>query len=342
MKLITFAIPSYNSAEYMNRCIDSILAIGTEEEMEIIIVNDGSSDNTGEIADDYVAKYPNTIKAIHQENGGHGEGVNQGIRNATGLYFKIVDSDDWLDIEDGRKLMADLRQQLNEENPVDLYVCNYVYEHVVRNKQSIMSFSNAFPKEKTITWDETKPFYMSQYLLMHTMYYRTEVLRESGLVLPKHTFYVDNLFAYLPLPYVKTLRYLKLNVYRYFIGRDDQSVNEVNMIKRIDQQFRVTNLMLEASKSAQIKLLDKKLQRYLSNYMRIIMAVSMAFAFMAKTPESYKMEKDMWKLLKEVNPEWYSKLKYRSILSIKNTPDKMCRPITLLGYRVAQRFVGFN
>lgn len=90
MKLLSVAIPCYNSEAYMSKCINSLLIGG--EEVEIIIVDDGSSDRTAEIADDYAEKYPTIVKAIHQENGGHGQAVNTGIKNATGLYFKVVDS----------------------------------------------------------------------------------------------------------------------------------------------------------------------------------------------------------------------------------------------------------
>lgn len=94
MKLLTITIPCYNSAAYMRNCIESLLPGG--DEVEIIIVNDGSKDETKEIADEYAAKYPSIVKAIHKENGGHGSAVNAGIEHATGLYFKVVDSDDWV------------------------------------------------------------------------------------------------------------------------------------------------------------------------------------------------------------------------------------------------------
>ena len=101
-KLITFAVPCYNSAAYMRHCIETLLSAG--EQAEIILVDDGSvKDETPAICDEYAAQYPTIVKAIHQENGGHGEGVNQGIRNATGLYYKVVDSDDWLDTDEGRR-----------------------------------------------------------------------------------------------------------------------------------------------------------------------------------------------------------------------------------------------
>ena len=95
MKYISFAIPCYNSEEYMEKCIRSLLTSG--EDVEIIIVNDGSKDKTSEIAHAYREKYPNIIKVVDKENGGHGDAVNSGLSSATGKYFKVVDSDDWVD-----------------------------------------------------------------------------------------------------------------------------------------------------------------------------------------------------------------------------------------------------
>lgn len=92
MKLLSVAIPCYNSEEYMRKCIESLLVGG--EDVEILIVDDGSSDGTAEIADGYRALYPSIVKVIHKENGGHGSAVNEGLAQATGLYFKVVDSDD--------------------------------------------------------------------------------------------------------------------------------------------------------------------------------------------------------------------------------------------------------
>ena len=98
MKYITFTVPCYNSQDYMRHCIDNLVAAG--EEVEVIIVNDGSKDDTGKIADEYEKKYPTIVKAIQKENGGHGSGVMAGIRNATGMFFKVVDSDDWVETKD--------------------------------------------------------------------------------------------------------------------------------------------------------------------------------------------------------------------------------------------------
>ena len=203
MKLITFTVPCYNSAAYMDHCIETLLPAG--EEAEIILVDDGSKDDTGKIADAYAEKYPTIVRVIHQENGGHGEGVNQGIRNATGMYFKVVDSDDWLDDDALAKVMDVLRAQAAAEKPVDLVMANYVYEHVADNTRNIVDYTGILPEGRVFKWSEIGHFPPNKNILMHSVIYRTEVLRKSGMVLPKHTFYVDNIFVYQPLPEVETI-----------------------------------------------------------------------------------------------------------------------------------------
>ena len=189
MKLLSFAIPCYNSEDYMEHCIESILPGG--EDVEIIIVDDGSKDRTAEIADRYAEKYPTIVKAIHQENGGHGEAVNTGIKNATGIYFKVVDSDDWVDHDAYMAVLDKLRELVGSENNLDMLLANYVYEKEGAKHKRVMR-QTGFPQEQIFTWSDIKHFHKGHYILMHSVIYRTKLLRECGLVLPKHTFYVDN------------------------------------------------------------------------------------------------------------------------------------------------------
>ena len=233
MKLLSVTVPCYNSQEYMKNCVDSLLTGG--EDVEILIVDDGSRDDTLKIAREYEAKYPSIVRAIHQENKGHGGAVNTGIENATGLYFKVVDSDDWVNAEAFRKALEVLRTCVQGPQTLDLLICNYVYEKVGARRKAVMRYRSSLPQDRIFGWDDVKSLGNSHYLLMHSMIYRTELLRESGIKLPEHTFYVDNLMAFIPLSYVRTMYYLDVNLYRYFIGRSDQSVNEQVMIGRVDQ-----------------------------------------------------------------------------------------------------------
>ena len=138
MKILSIAVPCYNSQEYMRKCVDSLLKGG--EDVEILIVDDGSKDDTLKIARDYEEKYPTIVKAIHQENGGHGEAVNAGIRNATGLYFKVVDSDDWVNKEAYVQILKTLYELLRGPQTVDLLISNFVYEKQGATRKKIMQY----------------------------------------------------------------------------------------------------------------------------------------------------------------------------------------------------------
>ena len=148
MKLMTFAIPCYNSQDYMENCIKSLLPGG--DDVEILIIDDGSKDSTGDIADAYEKKYPGIIRAIHQVNGGHGEAVNAGIRNATGLYFKVVDSDDWVDGEAYKKILDKLRELTGGNQTLDMFIANYVYEKEGVRHKKVMHYTN-LPKDQIFT-----------------------------------------------------------------------------------------------------------------------------------------------------------------------------------------------
>ena len=210
MKLLSIAIPCFNSESYMRHCVDTLLTGG--EDVEIIIVDDGSTkDATAQIADEYASKYPTIIKAIHQENGGHGQAVNTGIENATGLYFKVVDSDDWVDVEAYKEVLITLRKLLGGEKTLDMLISNFVYEKEGAKHKKVMQYTSALPKNQMFSWKDVRHFRKGQYILMHSVIYRTQLLRECGLKLPKHTFYVDNLFVYVPMPYVKNMYFLDVD-----------------------------------------------------------------------------------------------------------------------------------
>lgn len=339
MKLITFTVPCYNSESYMKHCIETLLTAG--DEAEILIIDDGSKDNTGAIADEYAEKYPDIVRVIHQENGGHGEGVNQGIRHAKGMYLKIVDSDDWLDTMALKRVMDRIRSFVNEGKKIDLFVCNYVYEHP-DGPGHVMKYDNVFPKDKICTWDDIHAFKATQYLMMHSAIFRTKVVRACKVELPKHTFYVDNLFLYAPLPLCRNIYYMDENLYRYFIGRADQSVQDAQVVKRIDQQYRVTLLVVDFFDMPAIQKQSKKLARVLYHHISILVTITAVFLYMANTPEKIQMCKTMWKKIKDKDPVLYRKMKYQSVSALTTLPGKPGRKITLGGYKIAKKVFRFN
>ncbi|MGN0414287.1 MAG: glycosyltransferase family 2 protein [Agathobacter sp.] len=337
MKLLTFAIPCYNSQDYMEHCIDSILPGG--EDVEILIVDDGSSDRTAEIADEYARKYPTIVRAIHQENGGHGEAVNTGIRNATGLYFKVVDSDDWVDAEAYKKILDKLRELAGGSVTLDMLLANYVYEKEGASHKRVMR-QTGFPKDQVFTWSDVRHFYKGHYILMHSVIYRTKLLRECGLQLPKHTFYVDNIYVYKPLPYVRTMYYMDVDFYRYFIGREDQSVNEKVMIGRIDQQIRVNKIMIDDVDLHKVS--NPKCRKYMFNYLEIITVVSTVMLLRSGTEENLEKKRELWKYIKEKDITLFHKLRRGIMGQTMNLPGKGGQKISVAAYRLSQKVVGFN
>lgn len=338
MKILSIAIPCYNSAAYMRRCIDSLLAGG--DDVEILIVDDGSAkDDTAEIADEYEKNYPGIVRAIHQENGGHGEAVNAGLRNATGLYYKVVDSDDWVDEDAYLEIIRTLKELVAGPETVDMFISNFVYDKVGAKRKKVMRYG-AFPENEIFHWEEAKKLHIGHYILMHSVIYRTMLLRECGLELPKHTFYVDNLFVFQPLPYVKNLYYRNLNFYHYFIGREDQSVNEQVMISRIDQQIRVNKIMIDTM--AGRKIANKRLRQYMISYLDIITTISSVMLLRSGTEENLEKKKELWQYLKSKDTGLYLKLRHGIFGRTMNLPGKGGRKLSVAAYRITQKFYGFN
>lgn len=337
MKLLTFTIPCYNSQDYMRHCIESILPGG--EDVEILIVDDGSKDDTAAIADEYAEKYPTIVKVIHQENGGHGEAVNAGIRNATGLYFKVVDSDDWVDWNAYQAILAKLREIAGGSVALDMLLANYVYEKEGAKHKRVMR-QTGFPKDQIFTWSDVRHFYKGHYILMHSVIYRTKLLRECGLELPKHTFYVDNIYVYKPLPHVRTMYYMDVDFYRYFIGREDQSVNEKVMISRIDQQIRVNKIMIDDVDLNKVS--NYKCQHYMINYLEIITVVTTVMLLRSGTEENLEKKRELWRYIKNKDIGLFHRLRNGIMGQTMNLPGRSGRKISVAAYRLSQKVVGFN
>lgn len=337
MTLLSIAIPSYNSEEYLHYCVGSLVVGG--EQVEILIINDGSSDRTQEVAEELAAKYPN-VRAIYQENKGHGGAVNTGIRESKGKYFKVVDSDDWVDSRAYLKILETLEQLEAAETSVDAFISNFVYEKEGQSRKKNMSYHDVLPENQIFTWNEVGTFSKGQYMMMHSLIYRTELLREVGLELPEHTFYVDNIFVFTPLQAVKTMYYLPVDFYRYFIGRHDQSVNESVMIKRIDQQLTVNRILVDNLHLDEIENPD--LRSYLLNHVEITTIISCALLNRAGTAEHMMKKQELWEYIQEHNPALFKIVRNGLLGQLTNLYGYPGRKISNAVYKIAKSIYGFN
>ena len=338
MKLLTIAIPCYNSESYMEKCIESLLPGGSR--VEILLVDDGSKDRTAEIADSYAARYPGIVRAIHQENKGHGGAVNTGIANADGFYFKVVDSDDWVDRDAYLTILDTLENLAREGQGVDMMISNFVYDKVGASHKKVMTYRHMLPTGQIFHWEDARHLWKGHYILMHSVIYRTRMLRNCGLKLPEHTFYVDNQFVYQPIPWVKNMYYLDVDFYHYFIGRDDQSVNEKNMIARIDQQLAVNYLMIRDYDLYRVP--GRNRRHYMYNYLEIMMTISSIFLIRTDSPEADEKKKALWAYLKKQNPRLYRRMRMGVLGISLNLPGKIGKKIASAGYQISQMIYGFN
>ena len=331
MRYISFVVPSYNSQEYLAKCLDSLVIGG--EDVEIIVVNDGSKDGTLEIAKEYEEKYPTIIKVIDKENGGHGSGINAGLKVATGIYYKCVDSDDWVNKDAYLKLLETVKKHYEEGKSPDLYFLNYVYERLDLNL-SIPMRDKYIPKGKHFTWADFKRYGLTNYLFLHQMMYKTSVIKEAKMELPEHCFYVDNVFVYIPLYYVKTMYYLDVDFYRYYVGRPNQSVTLENATKNYKMGLRVMNEITNRYTYDELKSLHKNHYKFMIHDIFAKQFLTMFYIYGNNTKEKnehYKMYLDHFK---NTNRKLYNKIKFRTPFFF---PFLLIRPLrkaaVIFGYK---------
>lgn len=241
-KILAIGIPSYNGEPYLDRCIPTFIDDRIKDKIEVIIVNDGSKDNTKEIAEKYKELYPSTVKVINKENGGHGSAVNAALYSTSAKYYKVVDCDDWVDTDELVKLVKFL-----EANDVDIVSNSYNQVNMLTGfSEKIGNYGYEFGKVYRFEDINIKDLYLS----IHSTTYKTSILKENNIKLQENTFYVDVEYQLLPIPYIKTIAFLDDCAYKYMVGNVNQSINIENFVNRYDDHNRVVHRILEFLKDA--------------------------------------------------------------------------------------------
>lgn len=236
-KILTVVIPAYNVEKYLNKTINSFLEDSILQDIEILIINDGSKDGTAKIGSEMEEKYQGTIKLINKENGGHGSTINKGIELATGKFFKVVDGDDWVDTSEFVKMVV----RLKSEN-ADAVLMPFKKVHIDSNDEEIISMP-ASECENSIEFNKIAGKLQNS-LQIHSVIYKTEILKQIPAI-TENCFYVDQEFCLYPIKYVRTISLYKYNVYRYRVGTMEQSMNIKNMQKNRKMHERVIRDLLE-------------------------------------------------------------------------------------------------
>ena len=338
-KLLTCVVPCYNSEAYMERAVDSLLAGG--KEMEILIVDDGSTDGTAGIADRLGKEHPDIIRVHHQPNGGHGSGLNYGIAHAEGVYFKVVDSDDRLVKENIPGLMDLLREHAEDENAADMIFHDYVYDRPEKENSFRITYFGKLKPDTLSTWEESRPFHIWNQFMIHSLIYRTQFLRDIGVVMPEHTFYEDNLYIYQPLAKTKRIMYHHSPLYGYFVGRDDQSINEKNILKRLDQMTNIAKQQITSYTLAELKQLPKHLRTYMLNNACGQLFTNCALHFIEDSERSHRMNRELWQAIHDFDPALYKRLRRNPLGRVSCLPGRAGERFLVWVYRFGRKMITF-
>ena len=336
MKLLTVTVPCYNSQDYMEKCIDSLLRGG--DRVEIIIIDDGSRDNTGAIADRYAASFPGIVRVIHQENGGHGAGINAGLKAASGKYFKVVDSDDEVCADFSRFL--DRLERCDRHGGVDLFVTNYYYVHMDGVGDQSINYSNVLPVGRIFTWGDTKRFRIHQMLTIHSCTFRTEVMRKCGGELPRKIFYEDNLMVCRTLPFVERMYYMDIDLYRYTIGREGQSVQDDISRSRYTHHLQIAESCFKSVNLDSLRTRQQK--QYMKHELFMLFGIATIFSRLNKSAEADEKLEQMWRNCEAHNAKWAKYFHRKTPLTFINIPGRFGQNFTGFIYLIANKVVRFN
>lgn len=230
MKVLSLIVPAYNSEKFLDKCILSFCDESVLEALDIIIVNDGSTDATSAIAERYCQLYPNSIRLISQVNKGHGGALNTGFSAAKGKYLKPIDADDWIETQNLPTLIAFLRHC---DSDVILTHCN-----MVDISNGSITAMKSYPEHygQPISIDDLMAQWQNFYqaATFHSIAYNTAFYQKHNNQLTEHVFYEDNEYATIPFCYADTVTPLDLFLYDYRVGDVNQSISISNQVKRLD------------------------------------------------------------------------------------------------------------
>ncbi len=228
-KLLTISIAAYNVEKHIVNTLDSLIKSRYIDELEVLVIDDGSTDNTFKIANEYEKKFPNTIKVVHKNNGGYGSTVNYSLSVATGKYFKLLDGDDFFDNDGLDKLVDEIRI-----SNVDVIFNAYNKIYSDKNIKRVGFKNIQYNIDLNIS-----DININYYIAMHAFTFKTNVIKSSGLVLKENILYTDCYYTAIPLKEVHKVRFLDFPVYNYRIGDIGQSIsrkvrlNHINDIRDI-------------------------------------------------------------------------------------------------------------
>ncbi|WP_148409094.1 glycosyltransferase family 2 protein [Murimonas intestini] len=327
-KILTVVVPSYNVEKYLNQCLDSFIVEDILADLEVLIVNDGSKDNTEKIGLQYQTEYPQTFKVITKENGGHGSAINTGISNASGKYFKVVDGDDWINTSELKDFIRFLKK-----SSVDIVASNYCWiDHGTQKPMQRQEHPfEGIEYKKDYLFDEISS---RVFIKMHSMTIKTQILSEHNIKISEHRFYVDAEYIFFPIPYVRTVSFYESEMYMYRLGLPGQSMDVKKMQKNLQHHYDVLMRMIlyyeELDKSglseAKLTYLQYSISRMLTSQFKIYISFPLGNGMRRKMM-------DLDKQVKAAYPQIYSAVTNKSIWILRKS-GYLLFPAAVVSFRL--------
>ena len=330
-KILTIAIPAYNVERYLRQCLDSFLVESVLEETEVLIINDGSEDSTEQIGLEYQRRFPDSIRVITKENGGHGSAINTGIEYAQGKYFKIVDGDDWVNSEEWEEFIHFLKSQ-----DCDLVASNFrKMDHTTLYplKQPELTFNNFRYNEMYKFQD----IYGKAFIKMHSMTIRTSIFKENNIKISQHCFYVDAEYIFFPIPYIKNVIFYEPDIYMYRLGLPGQSIDIKKMQKNMSNHTHVLERMLRyygqldqnQLPDGTVKYMQDSIGKIIASQVKIYISFPLGSGMRKKLME-------MDKAIKKKYPDIYNNVTNKSVWLLRRT-GYLFFPIASICYQFLYR-----
>lgn len=301
-KVLSIVIPSYNAEKFLDNILGNLLICQSLDQLDILIIDDGSTDKTALVANKYVTEYPASIRLISKKNGGHGSTINMGIKYATGRYFKVVDADDWLD-----SVNLDQFVKILEDEDSDLILTPFwAFNDKTQNKH----LKEIKPED--IEWKYQ--YYLQNQKIepvpsMHTYTLKTELLQQHQIKIDEHAYYVDIEYILYPIPYVKTFKFIDLPLYNYRVNQAGQSISLKNMYKNKQQHDLVVSHVndyiaghLDILNENQKELMINRLSRMIATQLKIITLAPIGIKTKTELKKFYQhVQKDYFFEAEDVN-----------------------------------------
>ena len=316
-KTLSISIAAYNVEEFLKNTLDSLVAPEIMDDIEVLIIDDGSKDNTAAIGKEFVDKYPNSFKVISKPNGGYGSTINAAIDAATGQYFKTLDGDDWYDTENLVRFVKDLKNM-----SADLILTPFTMVYEGTGEKQVISMERKY-QEKNITFEQLPEALYSK-IKMHSVTYKTSILKENNIRIGEHCFYTDIEYISFPIVYVNDVNFLDYSIYQYRIGLEGQSVSDEGFRKRYKYHLRVVDRILEFYTINKENGLSKEKATFLFNILKALINTQYGIFFKLDNTEQTKHELIAFDTkLKQTNSMLYESAKGKRVVLLRKLKFKM-------------------